>query len=74
MRESCVHLLQGFWPVLTTTQWSNAMLPLVRAIESRQRQNAVRLVSCAYSSIQPDQMASLTGTNSQEALQSMFQP
>ncbi|KAA6427267.1 MAG: COP9 signalosome complex subunit 8 [Trebouxia sp. A1-2] len=60
---------QGFWPLLTTTQWSEVTLPLVHAIAAKQRQDAVRLVSYAYSSIQPDRLASLTGTNPQEALQ-----
>ena len=66
-------MLQGFWPLLTTTQWSKVTLPLVHAIAAKQRQDAVRLVSYAYSSIQPDRLASLTGTNPQEALQRIVQ-
>lgn len=66
-------MLQGFWPLLTTTQWSEVTLPLVHAIAAKQRQDAVRLVSYAYSSIQPDRLASLTGTNPQEALQRILQ-
>lgn len=66
-------MLQGFWPLLTTTQWSEVTLPLVHAIVAKQRQDAVRLVSYAYSSIQPDRLASLTGTNPQEALQRIVQ-
>ncbi len=66
-------MLQGFWPLLTSTQWSEVTLPLVHAIAAKQRQDAVRLVSYAYSSIQPDRLASLTGTNPQEALQRIVQ-
>lgn len=64
-------MLQGLWPVLSSAQWSEALLPLIHAIAAKQRQDAVRLVSCAYSSIQPDRLASLTGTSSQEALSSV---
>lgn len=60
---------QGFWPLLTTTQWSEVTLPLVHAIAAKQQQDAVRLVSYAYSTIQPNRLASLTGTSHQEALQ-----
>ena len=62
--------LQGIWPALTSTQWSETALPLVHAIADRQRQHAVQLVSCAYSSIQPARLSALTGTSPQEALQS----
>lgn len=40
------------------------------AIAQRQRQHAVQLISCAYSSIQPARLAALTGSSSEEALQS----
>ncbi len=73
MSNSTLSMLQGFWPLLTTTQWSEVTLPLVHAIAAKQRQDAVRLVSYAYSSIQPDRLASLTGTNPQEALQRIVQ-
>ena len=62
--------LQGVWPALTSAQWSETTLPLVHAIADRQRQNAVQLVSCAYSSIQPARLAALTGTSPEDALQS----
>lgn len=60
---------QGLWPVLSSAQWSETLLPLVHAIANKQRQDAIRLVSCAYSSIQPDRLASLTGASSQETHQ-----
>lgn len=60
---------QGIWPALTSTQWSETALPLVHAIADSQRQHAVQLVSCAYSSIQPARLSALTGTSPQEALQ-----
>ena len=66
-------MLQGFWPLLTTTQWSEVTLPLVHAIAAKQQQDAVRLVSYAYSTIQPNRLASLTGTSHQEALQRIVQ-
>lgn len=60
---------QGCWSILSSKQWSANLLKLVQAIAAKQRQHTVRLVSCAYSSIHPERLASLTGTNSQEALQ-----
>lgn len=62
--------LQGVWPALTSFQWSASASPLVLAIATRQRQHAVQLVSCAYSSIQPARLAALTGSTPEEALQS----
>lgn len=60
---------QGVWPALTSFQWSESAEPLVLAIAQRQRQHAVQLISCAYSSIQPARLAALTGSSSEEALQ-----
>ncbi|KAL3137168.1 COP9 signalosome complex subunit 8 [Trebouxia sp. C0010 RCD-2024] len=61
---------QGVWPALTSFQWSESASPLVLAIATRQRQHAIQLVSCAYSSIQPARLAALTGSTPDEALQS----
>lgn len=60
---------QGVWPALTSFQWSEPATPLVHAIAKRQQQQAIQLVSCAFSSIQPAQLAALTGSSSQDALQ-----
>lgn len=69
-KASCSLALQGVWPALTSCQWSKSAEPLVHAIARKQQQNAIQLVSCAYSSIQPARLAALTGSTSQEVLQS----
>ena len=69
-KASCSVALQGVWPAVTSFQWSESAKPLVHAIAKKQQQNAIQLVSCAYSSIQPAQLAALTGSTSQEVLQS----
>jgi len=57
------------WSTFSSVNWAEPMPQLIKAISDKQRQHMLQLVSWAYSSIQPERLASLTGTSSADVLQ-----
>ena len=65
--------LQTLWSTFASVAWAEPLPQLIQAIANKQRQHILQLVSWAYSSIQPERLAALTGTSSADVLQRMFQ-
>ena len=66
------NVAQTVWSTFSSVKWAEPMPQLIKAISDKQRQHVLQLVSWAYSSIQPERLASLTGTSSADVLQSML--
>lgn len=66
------NVAQTVWSTFPSVNWAEPMPQLIKAIADKQRKHMLQLVSWAYSSIQPERLASLTGTSSADVLQSML--
>lgn len=64
--------LQTVWSTFASVAWAEPLPQLIQAIANKQRQHILQLVSWAYSSIQPERLAALTGISSADVLQRMF--
>lgn len=69
-----IEFVQTVWSTFASVDWVEPMPQLIKAIADKQRQHVLQLVSWAYSSIQPERLASLTGTSSADVLQRMSLP
>lgn len=67
-----VSVVQTVWSTFAAVPWAEPLPQLVQAIAGKQRQHSLQLVSQAYSSIQPDKLAALTGTSSADVLQRTY--
>lgn len=53
--------VQGVWPVLVGTPWSETVKPLAQALHAQLQQRSLQLVAKAYANIQVDQAAAVVG-------------